>query len=80
MGVHAWCGHLDWAGPVKVVVAQGKRQGLKIVASQSRALLQWYVKVRWAHAALSAVDGHEEEIELRVVIRSSLLDEVSIYE
>ena len=50
------------------------------MASQSRALLQWYVEVRWAHATLCAVDGHEEEIELRVVIRCCLLDEVSIYE
>ena len=74
--IHARSRHLDRTGPVEVIVAQVECQPLNLELGQSR-LVQGDEEVRRTHAALSALDRHEEEVELFLrVLR--FLDEVTV--
>ena len=63
--VHARSGNLDWASPVEVVVAQGEGELLEFDLRQAR-LVERHVEVSGPHAALSALDGNEEEVKLAI--------------
>jgi hypothetical protein len=63
--VHAGSGHLDGAGPIEVVVAQGEGKLLELNLGQG-GLVEGHEEVSGAHAALGAFDGHEEKVKLVV--------------
>jgi hypothetical protein len=63
--VHAWSGHLDGAGPVKIAEAQSEGQLLQLNLGQG-GLVEGHEEMSGAHATLSALDGHEEEVKLVV--------------
>lgn len=63
MRIHARSRHLDRTSPVEVIVAQGEGQLLELNLAQVRLVLG-HEEVGRSHAALSSLDGHEEEVEL----------------
>lgn len=63
--IHARSRHLDGTSPVEIVVAQGEGQLLELNLAQVRLVLG-HEEVRWSHAALSTLDGHQEEVEFAV--------------
>ena len=65
MGIHAWCGDLDGAGPVEIIVAQRKSQLLQLSLCQGR-LVKRHKEVSGAHATLGASDRNKEEVKLPV--------------
>ena len=51
VSILAWCGYLDWTGPVEVEVAEGVRQLLDVHLGEVR-LVEWHVEVGWQDASL----------------------------
>ena len=65
VGIHARSRHFDGAGPVEIVMTQVECQLLKLELVQRR-LVQGHEEMSWTHAALSSLDGDQEEVELTV--------------
>lgn len=76
MRVHARGGNFDGSSPVEVVVAQIECEFLQLQLGQS-GLVHRHEEVRGLHAALSAPDRDEEEVELTCSALRSL-NEVAV--
>ena len=74
--VHARGGHLDWAGPVEVVMTQVECQLLNLELGEGR-LVQRHEEVSGTHATLCTSDGNEEEIKFFVRLQR-LLNQVAV--
>ena len=76
MCVHARGWHLDWAGPVEVVMTQVECQLLNLELGERR-LVQRHEEVCGTHATLCTFDGNKEEIKFFVRLQR-LLNQVAV--